>query len=61
MREISRRIKLLEERVGNDVQEVYFIDALDLTEKEIEAEIERIQQYNPKATVFIDDVPLEEG
>lgn len=61
MREISRRIKLLEERVGKDVQEVYFIEALDLTEKEIEAEIERIQQYNPKAIFFIDDIPLEEG
>ena len=61
MREISRRIKYLEERAGKKGQEVYFIEALDLTEKEIEAEIERIQQYNPKAIVFIDDVPLEEG
>lgn len=61
MRDISRRIKLLEGRVGNDLQEVYFIEALDLTEKEIEAEIEKIQQHNPKAIVFIDDVPLEEG
>ena len=61
MRELSRRIKLLEGRAGKDLQEVYFIDALDLTEKEIEAEIEKIQQYNPKAIVFIDDVPLEEG
>ena len=61
MRELSRRIKLLEGRAGKDLQEVYFIEALDLTEKEIEAEIERIQQYNPKAIVFIDDVPLEEG
>lgn len=61
MREISRRIKRLEERVGNDVKEVYFIEALDLTEKEVEAEIERIQQHNPKAIFFIDDIPLEEG
>lgn len=61
MRELSRRIKLLEGRAGKNLQEVYFIEALDLTEKEIEAEIERIQQHNPKAIVFIDDVPLEEG
>ena len=61
MREISRRIKLLEGRVGKDVQEVYFVEALDLTEKEIEAEIERIQQYNPKAIFFIDDIPLDDN
>ena len=57
MRELSRRIKQLEGRVGNDVQEVYFIEALDLTEKEIEAEIEKIQQHNPKAVIIIDDIP----
>lgn len=57
MRDISRRIKLLEGRVSNDVQEVYFIEALDLTEKEIEAEVEKIQQHNPKAIIFIDDIP----
>lgn len=56
MRELSRRIKQLEGRVGNDVQEVYFIEALDLTEKEIEAEIEKIQQHNPKAVIIIDDI-----
>ena len=61
MREISRRIKLLEERVGNDVQDVYFIEALDLTEKEIETEIEKIQQHNPKAIFFIDDIPLDDN
>lgn len=61
MREISRRIKYLEQRAGKDLQEVYFIEALDLTEKEIEAEIEKIQQHNPKAIFFIDDIPLEEG
>ena len=61
MREISRRIKHLEERAGKKGQEVYFIEALDLTEKEIEAEIERIQQHNPKAIFFIDDIPLDDN
>ena len=61
MRELSRRIKQLEGRVGNDVQEVYFIEALKKNKKEIEAEIEKIQQHNPKAIFFIDDIPLEEG
>jgi len=61
MRELSRRIKLLEGRAGKNLQEVYFIEALDLTEKEIEAEIERIQQYNPKAIFFIDDIPLDDN
>ena len=61
MREISRRIKHLEESAGKKGQEVYFIEALDLTEKEIEAEIEKIQQYNPKAIFFIDDIPLDDN
>lgn len=61
MREISRRIKYLEERAGKKGQEVYFIEALDLTEKEIEAEIEKVRRDNPKAIFFIDDIPLEEG
>lgn len=61
MRELSRRIKLLEGRAGKVLQEVYFIEALNLTEKEIEAEIERIQQYNPKAIFFIDDIPLDDN
>ena len=61
MREISRQIKHLEERAGKKGQEVYFIEALDLTEKEIEAEIERIQQHNPKAIFFIDDIPLDDN
>ena len=61
MRELSRRIKLLEGRAGKHLQEVYFIEALNLTEKEIEAEIERIQQYNPKAIFFIDDIPLDDN
>lgn len=61
MREISRRIRLLEQRAGKDLQEVYFIEALDLTEKEIEAEIEKVRRDNPKAIFFIDDIALEEG
>lgn len=60
MREIRRRIKQLEGRVRKDVQEVYIIEALDLTEKELEAKIEKITQHNPKAIFLIDDIP-EEG
>ena len=60
MREIRRRIKQLEGRVSKPVQEVYIIEALDLTEKELEAEIEKITQHNPKAIFLIDDIP-EEG
>ena len=61
MRSLSRRIRQLEERTGYKNQVVYFIDVDDLTEAELNKEVQAINQRDPTAIIFIDDIPLEDG
>lgn len=58
MKQLARRVRLLEERVGYTDKNVYFIEAKDLTEAEIDKEAQRVNEINPNAVIFIDDVPL---
>lgn len=60
MREISKRIKHLEQLAGQETQRVYFIDAVGLSEAEVQEEIDKIAQVNPNAVFFLDDIPLDE-
>ena len=61
MSQLIRRIRQLEERTGYDNQVVYFIDVDDLTEAELNKEVQAIDQRDPTAIIFIDDIPLEDG
>ena len=58
MKQLSRRIRLLEQQAGMKDSKVYFIEALDLTDVELESELQSIKQRDPNAIIFIDDVPL---
>ena len=56
MKQLARRVRLIEERVGYTGLEVYFIESKDLTEAEIDNEAQRIKENNPNAMIFIDDI-----
>ena len=56
MKQLARRVRLIEERVGYTGLEVYFIESKDLTEAEIDKESQRIKENNPNAMIFIDDI-----
>ena len=56
MKQLARRVRLIEERVGYTGLEVYFIESKDLTEAEIDKEAHRIKENNPNAMIFIDDI-----
>ena len=58
MRSLSRRIRQLEERTGYNNQVVYFIDVDDLTEAELNKEVQAINQRDPTAIIFIDDISI---
>ena len=58
MNQLSRRIRLLEQQAVLTDSKVYFIEALDLTDVELENELQSIKQRDPTAIIFIDDVPL---
>lgn len=58
MKQLTRRVRLLEERAGYTDTKVYFIEATDLTEAEIDKEAQRINEINPNAIIFIDDIPM---
>ena len=60
MKQLARRVRLLEKRVGFTDKNVYFIEAKDLTEAEIDKEAQRINEINPNAIIFIDDVPMRD-
>ena len=56
MKQLARRVRLIEERVGYTDTKVYFIESKDLTEAEIDKEAQRIKENNPNAMIFIDDI-----
>ena len=56
MKQLARRVSLLEDRAGYTGLEVYFIESKDLTEAEIDKEAHRIKENNPNAMIFIDDI-----
>lgn len=58
MKQLAKRVRLLEERTGYTGSEVYFIESKDLTEAEIDKEAQRIKENNPNAIVFIDDITM---
>ena len=60
MKQLSRRIRLLEQQAGMKDSKVYFIEALDLSGVELENELQSIKQRDPTAIIFIDDVPLRD-
>lgn len=60
MKQLSRRIRLLEQQAGLTDSKVYFIEALDLSGVELENELQSIKQRDPTAIIFIDDVPTED-
>ena len=60
MNQLSMRIRLLEQQAGVSDSKVYFIEALDLTDVELEKEMQSIKQRDPTAIIFIDDVPLRD-
>ena len=58
MKQLAKRVRLLEERAGYTGLEVYFIESKDLTESEIDKEAHRIKENNPNAVIFIDDITI---
>ena len=58
MKQLARRVRLIEERVGYTGLEVYFIESKDLTEAEIDKEAQRIKENNPNAMIFVDDITM---
>ena len=56
MKQLARRIRQLEERAGYNNQVVYFIEVDDLTEAELNKEVQAINQREPTALIFIDDI-----
>ena len=56
MKQLAKRVRLLEERTGYRGLEVYFIESKDLTEAEIDKEAQQIKENNPNAMIFIDDI-----
>ena len=56
MKQLTRRIRQLEERAGYNNQVVYFIEVDDLTEAELNKEVQAINQREPTAMIFIDDI-----
>ena len=58
MKQLARRVHLLEERVEYTDTKVYFIESKDLTEAEIDKEAHRIKENNPNAIIFIDDITI---
>ena len=58
MKQLARRVRLIEERVGCTGSEVYFIESKDLTESEIDKEAQKIKSINPNAMIFIDDITM---
>ena len=60
MKQLSRRIRLLEQQASLTDSKVYFMEALDLSGVELENELQSIKQRDPNAIIFIDDVPLRD-
>ena len=58
MKQLARRVRLIEERAGYTGLEVYFIESKDLTEAEIDKEAQKIKNLNPNAMIFIDDITM---
>lgn len=56
MKQLAKRVRLLEESAGYTGLEVYFIESKDLTEAEIDKEAQKIKNINPNAMIFIDDI-----
>ena len=61
MKQLTRRIRQLEERAGYNNQVVYFIEVDDLTEAELNKEVQAINQREPTAIIFIDDITMLGG
>lgn len=58
MKVLKNRIRQLEENTAYNGIQVYFVDCENLTEKEIENEVQRIRQKAENATIFIDDISI---
>ena len=58
MKQLAKRVRLLEESAGYTGLEVYFIESKGLTEAEIDKEAHRIKENNPNAMIFIDDITM---
>ena len=58
MKQLAKRVRLLEENTAYNGIQVYFIESKDLTEAEIDKEAQRIKENNPKAIIFIDDITM---
>ena len=61
MSQLTRRIRQLEERTRYNNQVVYFIDVDDLTEAELNKEVQAINQRDPAAIIFVDDIAVKDG
>ena len=61
MKQLARRIRQLEERAGYNNQVVYFIEVDDLTEAELNKEVQAINQREPTAIIFIDDIAVKDS
>ena len=61
MKQLTRRIRQLEERAGYNNQVVYFIEVDDLTEAELNKEVQAINQREPTAIIFIDDIAVKDS
>lgn len=56
MRELGKRIKVLEKHTGTKNNVVFILDVIGTNEKELNRKIEEIRQKNPKAVFIIDDI-----
>ena len=54
MREISRRIKNLEKRIGPPKLNIYILGLIGTTEQEVDEEIKEIKRTDPNAVCIID-------
>ena len=61
MKQLARRIRQLEERAGYNNQVMYFIEVDDLTEAELNKEVQAINQRAPTAIIFIDDIAVKDS
>ena len=61
MKQLTRRIRQLEERAGYNNQVMYFIEVDDLTEAELNKEVQAINQREPTAIIFIDDIAVKDS
>lgn len=54
MREISRRIKILEKRIGSPKLNIYTFGLIGTTKQEVDEKIKEIERTKPNAVYIID-------